>query len=608
MNSSHKRSFDSKAVDTVPFGTANSENIEAPKKFSLRVLDGGHGPATREEDLSRGPLLLNIGYGFGTEYHQAIDSSTQAYLDGGDENSSQLYTELVLVPQMPLGSSVTVPSTTISHSDASTAGGSLSVPPTDGGSLTNFPPRALFPWRFEFSWQDSCLLFDGESFSVASAPQTWSLKASPGSCITPTTPPPSHPLSLTCQHDGNQTHYPSLSFDLAGVGGSATSLDSLLADEMDWELELAFGQLISFNYGPISSEAKLSLKQSLAALADELYDDFIRSYAPGRSQKRDRPTTAGDADAAGSNPDRKRAKLANSMEKTASAPYDGSEESDGEDLDDKRQGSARPVQYQSSFGLACPFFKWNHVMFEDCCRGFTAIRYLKSHIKETHLPPPPYCQNCYQTGFTGNEPNHQCSHVHIPPPGLLTPERVSCIQKRAERTKSTGDQWRHIYRTIFPDTPCPNPYLHFTKSEPGYVRDYYHHSERVRKLLQQGWPDELPAQFQAFFFEFFLPKFLSPFLPTDGGGLPIRLPRNLTRDEAQPVNPVLRNQTVKVQISPQVTDTYSWQFFLDSIGSGLDVGGDTNTASELLEILSSSELDKHDERQGTSNSDVCWLL
>lgn len=301
--------------------------------------------------------------------------------------------------------------------------GGTSNRPTDPGARVEYPP--LFPWTFEFSWEDGHLFFSGEPFTVEKEVHSWSQVKIAGSEKASTA------SGSTFRAYGADLHY-------------------------DADLELS-GQVSGVSH------------ETLERVINLLDDHYWRTYRPQLSDKRNSsPRTGGQkSKEARSSPypktttSRHSTKAAPSRRgKVSHGPGDGEDE-DGHD-GEKLPSSAMARANRRHF--ACPFMKWRPCQFQEDClaKKFLKISYVKRHLVEKHYPW--YCTACFTV--YGDEvllAAHKrfcCVQRHVEDTPFMTDEKYEAINKRADSNKTHEEQWQYIFGVLFPNEPrCPSPYL-----------------------------------------------------------------------------------------------------------------------------------------------------
>ncbi|KAF7552409.1 hypothetical protein G7Z17_g4365 [Cylindrodendrum hubeiense] len=572
-------------MDTeTPADIDSSANAAAPKKPSIRILDEG-GPATREEDLSDGPLLLHIGDDIGGHGRDQMD------LDPVFRDSSQLEASRESVPlPMTLRLSTASPLDTISQSELSS--GKLFSVTTEGPTLADvcqflaeFEARRIrsaldpFPWNYEFSWENSWLSFNGEQFHVTRETGTSSFEGSPNSEIAST----AHPVS----HGGSETRLPSDVMShhiLYGVGASTKS------SEVGQDLERAFAAFSTSSAGPSSSsilgvasdtqghdhtQAAIAQERTIDQMVKLIHDYYLRSYAPQRkgnnksNQNVPYPSHKSDRSAKGRNGQTKGA--------SGSPDNDGSGEGDDEYSHNRGQGSSRTAFFWSEARLACPFIKWKPRRYDKTClKKFTTISLVKDHLNKVHYVP--HCPKCYSIFGEGNSSVHACPAENTasvdPPAGFITDAKLEKIKKRVNKSNSPEQQWQYIYEELFPNEPlCLDPTLHHTITDKMVDTEYCirdllaQRNESAQKCLHELIGDsknrgENPAQTWTLVLERLLPLFIEH--ASDGEShRHSDVPEDLPHDDDEAVETAYSNEKLDPNlvgaIVSQDTNNYSMQ-------------------------------------------------
>jgi len=294
--------------------------------------------------------------------------------------------------------------------------GNISKPP---GRRIKTP--ALFSWRFEFSWRTGLLFFDGEPLVVNEATKPLRRDSGTNSTLT--------------------------AFSLKG------------------------------NARPASEVTKISVtwEDTIERMVDFLDQYDWKTHRPQRLAKGAQRTTEG----------------TNGFRRTGNTPYSrpgatlhslkpapsrrrkithgsGDGDEDGDD-DDKEPHNKKPqtksektVRY-----LACPFRVWRHGLLSfHCFPKLTAIWQVKNHLMKSHRPS--YCRSCLvsfpdETILAEHKNFKLCrpsSKTEGKPIRFMTDEQYWAINERAAKRRTVGDQWRDIFRRLFPEeSTCPSPYL-----------------------------------------------------------------------------------------------------------------------------------------------------
>ncbi|KAM0438980.1 hypothetical protein ACHAPT_001741 [Fusarium lateritium] len=432
-----------------------------PPKPSLRILDNI--PGAREEDLLQG-----LGTGYGDEIHYPLAQiDTELVLEDLAQPGDGLESILPLHhSRIPAAS----PVQTISQSASSNAGRSFSLP-TDGRSLINatqhhgttqtdqsalpgvYEAAGLLPRHYEFSWEDSRLLFGGQLFDMVGGAEAPSSQPSPIPEVTSLTPPASPPRSRaqTCLSNDTQ--------DLvAGAGGFADS-DSVTSS------------CRGSNF-TVDGELNPQVFRAIDWTVDLLFDDFVRSHAAQKSQNPSKISRSQDVSHASRDSHRVN-------KSTKRGERSSKRKGSGEDEDeDPRKGKAtsRSARSQTSQYLACPFLKWRPRRYRQrCMRRLSTISHVKDHLKKEHYHP--YCTNCYCTLPGDRRDHHICENVPAAPP--VEPVSYGARKKidlAIKKPNPVIEKWQDIYRAIFGTEPsCPSsPFLDY---------DAWETVERVREFI-----------------------------------------------------------------------------------------------------------------------------
>ncbi|KAH6987072.1 hypothetical protein EDB80DRAFT_898341 [Ilyonectria destructans] len=537
----HNSSSDSNPADpSMSAGAVSPAHTATHKKLSLRMPN--EGATTREDDLS-GPLLLNMGRGIEAHEYEA----TPYPLDlGGEPEFKDLprpgaNRESVL-PSGPPEIPTTRRSQTTSLPEPSDGGASFSVP-VDCPSSANLSHReitnpetqtthstssdidnraiGLFPWKYQFSWEDSSLLFANEPFNVDGTAQTLSSKASPNSEIAFTTPPVSNPRSKTSLRGDHE----SWSFLGTGLFGVRASTESWAASDVARDLETeSEAWAVSSTNSTSNSISKRDLDPQFIIAHEDvidrlvmlLFDDYTRSYAPQRSQKPG-STTGKDQSVSHSDCDSTRRTERNGIptkrasRQTRRKAIKGSGESEDGDSPDKGKSTSGTPRLKKPRVFACPFLKWRPESYVAICtKKMTRIRDVRAHLIKKHYVP--YCINCYKALANGTASIHGCIKKPTAPVECVTDEKLEAINERADRRKSHEQQWQQFYGVLFPGEPmCLDPFLDsVVEEEMDELTSYVEHGglgELLREEIKiMGFRGETAARFYKGAMRRFVPK------------------------------------------------------------------------------------------------------
>lgn len=348
-------------------------------------------------------------------------------------------------------------------------------------------PLLLVPRRFEFSWKDSRLTFAGEPFTAKDV-----------------------------RHRSE-----------ASVAGSTRNADvnSSASSSQTRECELWIPRLF---------EIPLVVQEQMVDILDDYY---WRMYRPQRSKKRNQSAKMGYKylDTASTSPYTRTASTSRPAKPGPSRRRrvtDGS--GDSEDEDDHTKGDAMPrarVKETSRY-FACPFLKWRPWEFKNQCMCLLdTISHVKDHLVKRHSPF--YCKSCFRVfikeDLLAAHERLRCPRRRVEVVDFMTKEKFDAIKKRADGTKPFEEQWRHIFRILFPDVPwCPSPYMgdltverlkHLERVLKDDGRDLLHQSLSTIYLGYMGqYDDELFALFQPAC-EAFAVRALARLVNLEGGDL-----------------------------------------------------------------------------------------
>ncbi|KPM43126.1 hypothetical protein AK830_g3411 [Neonectria ditissima] len=514
----HQSTSDSDAAATgAASDSASSGDTTEPKKPSLRILDDG--PPTLEEDLLHGPLLLGLSTGIEASQHEAIHSPLQMepepIVEGQGPPPNVFHGNPL--PLIPYGFSSRHPAQSLSLSELSDTGASLSLPAglsstifsqsqagADEARRTQSASRndvigPIFR-NYEFAWDQSGLLFGGEQFAVATAPEILSSNASPNSNVGSTTLSAFRPRSQCSLFSGHEAQHRFVGgADLVGV---PTLGESWAASRLCRDLETASltcsisssgsgsGSRYQDLQALLSTQSGIELDKAIDRIAQLLLDDYLRSYAPQRSQKRNNTARSQGVQQVGHKSGRTgekaRTSTARAAGKSKRKTVDGAGESEDEDSHKKKQRSAGPSLLEDSRLWACPFLKWKPERYRETCDGLPLhlIRDVKRHLRDRHYRD--YCPGCY-LDVVGP---HICRRKPGPPVGLITQDKRDELRKWSKKKKTHEEHWQHIYKVLFPNEPlCPDPFLSDPISEAIRNAEQYYRFGRGAHILRNELKD-----------------------------------------------------------------------------------------------------------------------
>ncbi|KAM0541670.1 hypothetical protein ACHAPJ_013145 [Fusarium lateritium] len=528
---------------TTPSDPIGSASATAPTKPSLRILDGGSaGLNTREDDLAHGPSLLGLGGGH--EYaqgppdsHLTLDLELEDldHPDPGTTMMSPISLELPtpMPPQtMSLsevsqsGASLSVPADTLSSTGISYTGEQMRLPATQD----EVPP--LFSWKYEFSWEDSCLCFDGKPLELVKTHEDGHSKANPGSEIPSSKSLATLPRSQSPPFPGDEF----MLFGLAGIGSFHDSAEHWDPNELSQDLEVASTacSISSGGFTPDTvtwdglitqasdSELSIEMDKRLDWIVELLVDDYYRSYAPQKSQRcrgaaqnKNMNHAPGDSGTKARRSGKSAASRRGSGRRKAASS--GGESEDGDNRGD-RQHSSGSRKSKNSRRFACPFLKLMPQKHGTrCTLKFMTISHVKDHIRRKHRDTI-YCPKCHMVFAEGQILPHTCVYFGTPD-GLITKERLEAINNRVDRSQSHEEQWQQIYRVIFPNqTPCFSPYLNNAEEEKLRHAEEYLRSGSAQMILHEemkdwGFDAESRAKFSRLLYHRYYPRLWLNYAP-----------------------------------------------------------------------------------------------
>lgn len=383
--------------------------------------------------------------------------------------SEQERSEDIILPLMPLRmpqtfatESLTVPTVSQSGSSFSTATESLAPAiqsVLDKLSQMKKERAALFPWSFEFSWQDRGLCFGDEPLERTKTPGDHYSRANPGS---ERTLPPAHELTMELTaHDVPYDDFVPPS--MAGVGGFLEH-SSLAGYLEDLEVASSLSGIMDSDAATEPFNEGLWMHRFTDWAIEQLVDDFFRSHAPRSSKGKATGTpqqniqVATDHRTNGSQGNGRQGNARPNGRKRKA--LEGDEGSEDEDHEDKKRKPSGTEVVEDSQRWACPFVKWNPDRFK-CGVGPKTITELKGHIERIHWIV--HCGDCWMRYPKGQDNlKHGCCPTETRSnvlPGFITHEMRNEIRQRETSRSSHEKQWHRIYSVLFPNEHCDNPYL-----------------------------------------------------------------------------------------------------------------------------------------------------
>ncbi|KAJ3548084.1 hypothetical protein NM208_g1181 [Fusarium decemcellulare] len=195
-----------------------------------------------------------------------------------------------------------------------------------------------------------------------------------------------------------------------------------------------------------------------------------------------------------------------SHERKRSANDSGDSGNSGDD-----QGKKRPKNTALRYSFlgkerrfACPYYRRNpekHQAYRSCAGpGFLTILRVKEHVYRRHELPI-LCLRCHETFETDQQLElHQrqpqiCEIQDTELPEGLTKKQKEALRQRkkpsktGEPSRSDEDQWRDVYKILFPHDPedaIPSPFYENTHD------NYSFHQEKELGDLQRLMCDEVP--------------------------------------------------------------------------------------------------------------------
>ncbi|KAJ3540070.1 hypothetical protein NM208_g5221 [Fusarium decemcellulare] len=537
----------SNPMDTEPpTGDASSSSASPPKKPSIRVLDQHpEALATREEDLANGPSLLGLGDGFGGHEYPTLYSAPQldSELESEGLGHHHHYPVTRMLPEIPSGLPT---ASTLQESESSATGPSMSVP-TDSLSTSDDRAAGLFVRAYEFSWENSRLCFAGEPLNVVRATEDQYSKADPDSRSAHSASPPkpqAHPI------EGNQFE------PLAGIGSFDDTVKSWVASELPQDLETALKTCVVSDAGSSSDtisernldtsdsdpQRVLGYQQNIESLRDFLVEDFVRSYAPQRSRKRN-----------------------NTARRQAAQPADGDPGTVTGTTSTPIKQNAGPRKRKAIGGSG------------ECDKKLKEMSHVKHHLNTVHKES--YCGKCFKTFGpveagqdqvrpVQEQPDHPCRANSRAPLWLITADKFETIEEHGnKRGMKSEERWYRFFTVLFPEVKPPrSPYLDsLDERKLRHVEEYLCSKQTQRnfdeKAQEMDFGGEILLKIKKLVFKQVIPHAMEIYEPnreysSDDESV------NLAQDDDGEIDPHL-NETLDFSpastISPGDTNSYGLQ-------------------------------------------------
>ncbi|KAK0613297.1 hypothetical protein B0T14DRAFT_498828 [Immersiella caudata] len=147
----------------------------------------------------------------------------------------------------------------------------------------------------------------------------------------------------------------------------------------------------------------------------------------------------------------------------------------------KAPSQKRTKREQPTRRFACPFARHNPAKFKTertCCGpGWTGVHRVKEHVYRCHLQKN-RCNRCSQPFDDAKLlKEHQRAATPCPlrddaPTDFITEEQEKLLHARAKANSSPEDNWRDMYRIIFPSAKTiPAPFYDASDSDPTPAKD-----------------------------------------------------------------------------------------------------------------------------------------
>nr|CEG03329.1 unnamed protein product [Fusarium acuminatum CS5907] len=599
--------------------TTTGDNVEspdaaaagaAPTKPSLRTLGQDlTNLTTREQDLAHGPLLL--GFGNGQEYVEDPHLSDLG-LELASQVSAHNSANESVMPSLHWGVPLSSSAQAMTEPTASRSGASLTVPSSSTAHEAVHHPREqptlpvnqhgavlLLPRHYEFSWENSRLCFDTTPLEIVEVLEEQYSEANPASESRFSASRASFsgfpaPLSGAGESDP---------FSTTGIGGFCSSAEVRPALYLPEDFDVAsmkssafsdsseFEEIVVDDYITESSDPGVAIARENRAqwLAELLFDDFIRSYAPQRSRKQ---TAAAEDQNLASGPSNKAQSFGSNrghVKKSRKSRDAGRSEGSGdEDSGDDGQGPLRAAKSSDSKYLACPFLKWNPIEYATtCCLKFKQIRYVKRHLRLKHQRD--YCPDCEMIFEETNIQTHVCDPNRIRPLDLMTKEKLSAIEaiRGSEVEWKKRSQWYEIYGIIFPnEPPCFSPYFNKEADRNLFELERYFRLPEVRERMEsRAHAYQVRGNFCRLLFAVIFPD------AWEGYGINDEREPYMTHDKeypAQHIQPskIVNSGTRETIISPD-TGNYTSQHLHDGIAmpQSCAITGSTDHPASMSELI-----------------------
>ena len=217
----------------------------------------------------------------------------------------------------------------------------------------------------------------------------------------------------------------------------------------------------------LEREASWARKVRRGALVRLLIDHYLRSHTSQGTNRRNQEAShcqhstnsPGSASCPTTTPVQPSITGA-SLRRLANGGGPGGGEDDPDDGDyDRFRHLGDPAPSQTLY-FACPYYKWRPKMFKQCIRRLRHPSEVKTHLLEKHyLLKCPQCHCLVKTrlGLAKHYTGTGCGDNSTPPTtfGYISKPQLDDIQKRPPPRQSHENQWRSIFRTIFPNEPQP---------------------------------------------------------------------------------------------------------------------------------------------------------
>ncbi|KAK1750877.1 hypothetical protein QBC47DRAFT_464491 [Echria macrotheca] len=305
------------------------------------------------------------------------------------------------------------------------------------------PP--LFPWRFQFSWGEgtdtrAAILFNEESLDISPDLD-------------------GHVSEAAVAVVASDTEFLAPSVVLSAT----TATTAISEPSCDSEAGTDLLEETAFKWG----DRKRVIMERRTWLFRLLYDHFLRTFPPLRPARRTRraagplsgTSTSTASPGAGSGNESRRSQGSSARgRKITGGSGEEEEGEDGEDGDGPSPpASSQPQRTRTDRLFACPYLKWDAVEYACCGAGYRRVCDVKAHLAKAHYALScPTCHSVYDSkSLLRHHQRMRCAPGTRPAPTsrVLTAEQLARIREHG--SGSPEEQWRRVFRIIFPGHPDP---------------------------------------------------------------------------------------------------------------------------------------------------------